>query len=462
MTKKSKNQLTKGEISQYAREFLDALKSEEKPEEFTQRFSAETASARRDVLEAVRERIKSTPGSKYEAERIAKLLRQVMDAGSAQKPDFIEGYFRAVFACAIALAGEKVDLPCKILFTGLLSSTVTKESGTADRLVNTGTMSALASSVGVVRGLDAALSDQALHQILNESFDVWSIIIPELAARGRDRIGLSAAALSGLLKVIAGRPSLDSSIRLSLPVIVGSVGIVPEEFKVSQHANSELAIRESALSGAGTMVKAESSGLTVTPVPADVPQAAQAIFSNKDISRCSDSILKLLKELDASTGDRLKNLGDEIIRIQKSHADVSNQLVKCREENSSLNLQKNRFKEQIDQNKSDFADLNVELAKVKDELDQYSNSHAVQVKAAANIEQDVANRIKREFGEQAGATLKDIRSYLELLLKAANIEQAKFAVSSFNRLAKILQNQHYMPANSLPKIEVIVQASDKA
>ena len=52
----SKNQLSKGGITQYARDFIEALKLGDQLAEFSQRFSNETASTRRDVLEAVCER----------------------------------------------------------------------------------------------------------------------------------------------------------------------------------------------------------------------------------------------------------------------------------------------------------------------------------------------------------------------------------------------------------------------
>lgn len=445
----SKNQLSKGGITQYARDFIEALKPGDQLADFSQRFSNETASTRRDVLEAVCERIKSAPIIKIDPDRTAELLEKNLIVGTGQKPEFIEKYYRELFECASALSGESSDIVCKRLFMRLMTQSAVKESGADSRLVTPATMTALSDSTGVVCGLGAALSDETLRQSLNEAFDIWSVMIPELSARGKSRIGLSVEALSGLLKIIAGRQSLASSIKLSLPVIAGSVGIIPDEFRLSQHANLNLAIFDASSSVEGS--RAESSAQTPSRIAEQSTTTVR--FNSKDVSKLSEGIQNLLNELDTSIGSRISNLSDEIKRNQKELDNIKRELAESEKSITSMSIQKSRLLKDAEQNVAELATVKKELASARNELSQYVQSHDTLVESSGNIERDVADRMKREFAGHAGAVLSDIRNYLDQLRKAPDIESARLAVSCFNRLARILQNQNFVPASLLPKIE---------
>ena len=451
----TKKQLSKGEITQYAQDFLEALKSSDHLTKFSQRFSAESASTRRDVLEGVCERIKKIQMTQFDSDKVVLLLEPALVIGSGQKLEFSEKYYRTLFACAAGLSDENGDLSCKLLFMRLVAMSGENSSGVDARLVMRSTMAALADAHDVVRGLGSALLDESLHQALNGAFEIWSVMIPELAAKGVNRIGLPIAARSGFLKIIAGRQKLDSSIRLSLPVIVGSVGAIPKEFHESQHAKSDLVIRESLLSAGGGRLESVSGGPSLATELAVAPPTA--MFSSKDISKLSDGIQALLRELDAGIGDRIKNLGDEIQRTQKNLADVNKELVERNERISSMDTQKSRLLEEIGQHRIESAALAKELSDTREELNRYVQSHDALAKSSGNIERDIADRMKREFAEHAGAVLGDIRNYLDNLQKTPDVETVRLAVSCFNRLAKILQNKNFLTVSILPKIEGLEQ-----
>ena len=445
----SKKQLSKAEITQYARVFIEALRTGDQLADFSREFSKETASTRRDVLEAVCERVKSGPLIEIDAGRLAGLLEMILIAGTGQKPDFIERYYRELFACASALSGKSSDMVCKRLFMRLVSQGAGKEPGAESRLVTPATMTALSNSAGVVRGLSAALCDEKLCKNLNDEFDIWSVMIPELSVRGIGKIGLSVEALSGLLKIIARRQSLASSIKLSLPVITGSAEIIPDEFRSSIYSNLNLAIFNTS-SGA--------EELRVNPSeqkPSRLAEfsALKESFASKDVSKLSDGIKNLLNELDAGIGLRMSNLTDEIRRNQKELDEIRKELAEREKEINSMSIQKSRLLKDAEQNVIELEAVKNELASARNELNNYVQSHDSLVQSSGNIERDVADRMKREFAGHAGTVLSDIRNYLDQLLKKSDIESARLAVSSFNRLARILQNQNFVPANLLPKID---------
>jgi hypothetical protein len=450
-----KKQLSQTEISDWARNLIEALRSGGRLDELTLRFMEELASTRREVMEDIFKMHQKHPSVKLMSEHVLEFMEKASVSGSGQKPDFHEKYYRTLFKCAKALAGEQHGLVTKRLFMRLVQSTAKGETNFPL------SFAVFADCDAVVNGMDEALSDDSCHSQLERSFGRWSQLIPELAAKGKEKIGLSKCAVHGLLKVIARIQKIDSSLRLSLPVLVGAADNIPDEFQSSPHSWSERIIRSSSFNTPENQSPDSTENLPLE-TPANTPETKEAKpeFNSIDISRFSELLHQSLVQLDHSVGEKLKAQAREITRFQEQ-ANELRSLVREKENHiSDLVRLKDSIQAQAFQDRTALSVKETELATLQEELSRYSESHDILVATSNTIEQEVASRIKREFSEHIGELMRDIRNYIDKLQVEPSSNTLRLTVSSFNRLARALHNQNYLSVSMLPKIEVINSQGD--
>jgi len=447
----SKKQLSQSELRGVANDLISVLAQPGQVLESVESLVEETASIRKDALEIFLLRVREQKQS-FNAKPVVSLLGRFMLTGTPPKADFIVKYYRVVFDCALNTAGEEGALACRELILILLRQFAKSESEAAGRIVSSSIFSILADSKGLVRGLDALLSDSSMWDVLNETFDVWSVVIPELVSKGLSSFGLSEAAASGFLNVVGRhRGPLGSALKLALPYVTRVVSSLPAEFCDSPHAGLTKTL-------ANQVTEAEDKGSSSIATAT----SHQNQFGNTngvqylpEIVQLGQDMLAILGKLNLSVEDRLQNLSKV---IEQSKADVSSARRDLDEKErsiASLIIREKRLQEKVSELKHSLAAKDLELGNTQDRLAQYSESHDAIAGSLETREQDVISRVKREFAEQEKSILVDIRHYIDVLKSKPTVETALLAASCFNRLVRFLHKQHYFTANELAQIEVI-------
>jgi len=446
----STKRLTHGEILQWAQEIIDALGTGVRLDEHAQRFSGESAGARRDIMDGICQRLEKHRSIQPSSDRILKFLQTDLLPGPKQKPEFFDSYLRSLFACAAALGGEQKDGVCKRIFISLLQHSDPEESMPPLQ------PGLLQRNPLLISALNGSLSDETCLALLADSFDRWCSLIPEIVAEGEANNALTKESLFSLLKLIGARTGrLDNALRLSLPILVSAAKGAPDEFKASAHARTEYLIRESFLRTTPSPGSPERQHAAVQPTANAnlLPVEAMRNFNFDEVSSCAADIRKGLLKLDDAIAERLKRQAAEIDRLRKELKDDKAELEGKDKQVSELSMRIKRVQDQLGQTDKDMADKQSEIEKLKEELDGYMQSHdALQVNLEKSGDEH-AVRMKREFAERSGSVLSDIRNYLEQYLRTQDPDSVRKAVGNFNRLARILRKEGFTAADALPNID---------
>jgi hypothetical protein len=453
----STKKLTQSEISLWAQEVINALGTGVRLEEYAERFSAEPAGTRRDLMEGICQRMEKLRSIQLEPARILQLLEVGLLPGLKQKQDFIDSYIRSVFACAAVLGGEQKDAVCKQIFISMLNHPAQKESLP---LLQPSLFHRNAPLIGAMNG---ALADETCLPLLAGSFDHWCSLISEIVAEGEVNTALTKDALFGLLKLIGARTGrLDNALRLSLPILVSVAKGAPDEFRGSTHARTECLIRESFQTAALPPDSPEVQRTAVQTGENKKPRAAEPVqeFSSNEISDFAATIRQMLLKLDDAIAERLTRQATEIERLRRELQDDKEELEKTGKQVSDLTLKMEKVQEQLRETEEAMNRKQSEILDVKDELHRYKQSHDVLDANLASVEGELTVRLKREFAEHSGRVLSDVRNHLDQYLKTQNTASIRMAVGSFNRLARTLRNEGFVATDALLNIETSADPGD--
>ena len=441
-----KKSLSRSEISQYAKDLIESMQSQEGTRVFLKRLLEEAAGTRRDVLVEAATRIVKFSRA-LDPELVTEMLLPMIDLGVQQKQDFIESYYRGLFECALRFPADNSPIPCKKVFVGL----VTNENTEQTPLVSSAVLVSLASSEGLQRGLAASLADKALHSRLSGSFDTWAPLVADQLAYGSPGAWLAPDALTGFLIIVASRQVVPSVVRLALPVIVGLTGSVPEEFSASPHAKTEQTIRKACMnSGKPDIQQAtdQASG-AVTQVMESLPPS---LFTKAETVKFIDQIGLLLQDLGKGLEQRIENMQAENKKLADANRSLQSEFESMRETASSLELKQFQLKEEVQDRIDEGTVLKAELAQAQEDLAQYVKSHDAFADSADDIKRDIVDRVKRDFAEHAGDALADVRHDLEELQAKPERESLRHVVINFNRLVRILHNQKFVSPDKVAKL----------
>ena len=402
---------SKGELHAKADHVLDSLKGDGAPlSEVAVSLAAAPASARRDLLETLCDRARKR---KFVAEAtdIITLLSPLVSPGSANKPDFLPKYVRAVFDCAQVLSGGGMREIGPELFRALVAS-----AGKDGPKASAGlAFDALGTIGSVVSAFDATLASGHADQ-LAPTRALWLPLVPEIMIQQPTPLSdVGRLALAGLLSI--NQHELSTAAKLSLlPLLRASVSDVR----------------------GGPRSEDDSHDAGMLP----------------EIRVFSESLRSLLQKVSNDVGARLAAQSSQIDRAEAAKAEVMQDLARERRHVEDLLVAETRSNEQLAATTRKLEEKAGLLSEAKEQLEKYRKHHDIAIADAESRESESVARTKRGFADSQLVVLQSIRACLVELTRSHGMERSvRQAVSNFNNFSRFLSHNNYTTRGDLAKIE---------